>query len=135
MIPAGVPVVFLATFSFMPESPLYLLNKGRTKQARDSLQWFRGKDYDVEDEITKMVDQIADDRRNEAHFMDLINSRAASKGLVVSLGLMIFQQLSGINAVIFYAEKIFEHTGSGMSPSIAPIIVGSVMVSQKLNYS
>ena len=35
----------------MPESPVYLLSKGRDGEAREALQWLRGKDYDIEGEI------------------------------------------------------------------------------------
>lgn len=132
LIPAAIPVIFFCTFSFMPESPFYLASRNKITEAKASLQWFRGPNYDVEDDITKMVDHIAEDKKNEAHFVDLIRSRAASKGLVISLGLMIFQQLSGINAVIFYAEKIFEKTESGMPAYVSPIIVGTVMVNNFL---
>ena len=38
-----VPLVFGVIFFFMPETPLYLLQKGEHGKARASLQWFRGK--------------------------------------------------------------------------------------------
>lgn len=41
---------------------------------------------------------------------------------------MLFQQFSGINAVIFYAQMIFDSAGSTLAPSICTIIVGIVQV-------
>lgn len=38
-----VPLVFGAAFIFMPETPLYYLQKGKKDDAQASLQWFRGK--------------------------------------------------------------------------------------------
>ena len=35
----------------MPESPVYLLSKGRNREAREALQWLRGQEYDIEGEI------------------------------------------------------------------------------------
>lgn len=46
--------------------------------------------------------------------------------LICSLGLMLFQQFSGINAVIFYTNNIFRSAGSDIDPVIATIIVGVV---------
>jgi SP family facilitated glucose transporter-like MFS transporter 8 len=41
-------------------------------------------------------------------FTKAFRTAEAKKGLMVAFGLMIFQQLSGVNAVIFYATDIFE---------------------------
>lgn len=44
--------------------------------------------------------------------------------LVIAAGLLSFQQLSGINVVLFYSQSIFEKAGSSMDPAISTIIVG-----------
>lgn len=46
-----VPVILTVLIVFMPESPIYYLKTFRQDEARRSLQWFRGKDYDVEPEL------------------------------------------------------------------------------------
>ncbi|XP_069693151.1 facilitated trehalose transporter Tret1-like [Periplaneta americana] len=124
----ALPVLFLVTFFCMPESPVFLLSKNRKDDAKKALQWFRGKDYDVEDELTKMLDTIQEAERNKASLGDLLSSRGTVRALIVSLGLMTFQQMSGVNAVIFYSGKIFEASGSSMSPTTASIVIGIVQV-------
>ena len=52
-----------------------------------------------------LVDEAAARR---VSFLEAFKATEAKKGLMVSFGLMIFQQLSGINAVIFYTTAIFE---------------------------
>lgn len=48
----------------------------------------------------------------------------AFTALIISAGLISFQQLSGINVVLFYSQSIFEKAGSSMDPAIATICVG-----------
>lgn len=47
---------------------------------------------------------------------------------VMISGLMFFQQLSGVNILIFYAKKIFDDTGSILSSPTSSVIVGVVQV-------
>lgn len=44
--------------------------------------------------------------------------------LIISSGLVAFQQLSGVNVVLFYSQSIFEKAGSSLEPAIATICVG-----------
>lgn len=64
--------------------------------------------------------------RQRAGISSLVTSRAPRTALICSLGLMFFQQFSGINAVIFYTNNIFQSAGSDIPPAIATIIVGVV---------
>lgn len=50
-----VPIVYGVLMLFiMPESPIYYLKTKRAERAKQSLQWFRGKTYDIEPEISTM---------------------------------------------------------------------------------
>lgn len=55
----ALPVVYAALFWFMPESPVFLLNRGKSERARASLQWLRGPEYDVSEEIAAIRHSIA----------------------------------------------------------------------------
>lgn len=54
MVGLGILVVQLSTFSFIPQSPYYLLMKGRKEGARKALQWFRSSE-DVEEELGEIA--------------------------------------------------------------------------------
>lgn len=64
----------------------------------------------------------------DAKLQDLFVVPSNRGALIVSLSLMMFQQFSGINAVIFYTVDIFKSAGSTLNPSICSIIVGVVQV-------
>lgn len=64
----------------------------------------------------------------DAKLKDLFVVPSNRGALIVSLSLMLFQQFSGINAVIFYTVDIFKSAGSTLDPSVCSIIVGVVQV-------
>lgn len=121
----------------MPETPVYLYTKGRIEDSKNSLRYFRGPCFNVDDELMKIVEDIKEATHNKAKFSDLINCKATVKGLIICLGLMLFQQLSGINAVLFYTADIFAKAGSSISPNTCAVLVGAVQVSRlkkKIDY-
>ncbi|RZF43733.1 hypothetical protein LSTR_LSTR009156 [Laodelphax striatellus] len=123
------PIVFMLCFVWMPESPAYLVSKGKDEEARRALRWLRGPDYQHEVELSLMKDSMENQKRNQASFMDVISDKVILKAFVLSLGMMVFQQLSGVNAVIFYSGQIFESAGSSLSSQMASIVIGVMQVS------
>lgn len=128
-IACGVlPFVFGLAFVFMPESPLYELKKGNKTKAEKNLQWLRGNEYKISDEIKEMQDNIDEDKQNPVSFRDSWRKRATKKAFLICFGLMFFQQLSGVNAIIFFTSDIFKAAGVDIAPKNASIIVGSMQV-------
>lgn len=124
---ATLPVPFLLLMLIIPETPRWYVSKGRDEHARKALQWLRGKQADVEPELKGIIKTHTDSERHSSSngLMQLLR-RNNLKPLSISLGLMFFQQFSGINAVIFYAEKIFIYAGSTLDGSTSTIILGIV---------
>ena len=75
-----------------------------------------------------MIQSDLDHAAGAASFMDLFRNKTACNGLIISVLLMVFQQFSGINAIIFYAVTIFKNSGTGLNASICAIIVGVTQV-------
>lgn len=61
-------------------------------------------------------------------FRDILTSGPVVKPLAISLSIMLFQQTTGINAIIFYTVSIFQTAGSSMDGTYATIIVGAVQL-------
>ncbi len=50
-------------------------------------------------------------KQKKVSWLELIQVRSLRRPLLVAIGIMVAQQFSGINAVIFYSTKIFESVG------------------------
>ena len=61
-------------------------------------------------------------------FWDALTAGPVIRPLGISLGVMLFQQTTGINAIIFYTVSIFHTAGSTIESRYATIIVGAVQL-------
>ncbi|XP_075148730.1 facilitated trehalose transporter Tret1 [Haematobia irritans] len=124
-----VPIVFDICFFFMPESPYYLAGKGRKMEALKSLQFLRGQSVSgAQDEMTSIQAGVEESMANKGSVADIIKNPGNRKALFISAGLLVFQQFSGINVVLFNSQSIFESAGTGLDPALATIIIGIVQV-------
>ncbi|CAH2091486.1 unnamed protein product [Euphydryas editha] len=123
-----IPLVFCVVFFFMPESPNFLVVKGRSDEAREALIKLRGQNYDVDSELTNLQNKAEDAKNNPVSFLSSITKKTALKAILICYALMLFQQLSGINAVIFNTSSIFSSAGAAIPPAIATIIIGVIQV-------
>lgn len=145
---ACFPLVLLIGIMFWPETPVWLLAHDREDDARKSLQRLRGKcvlttliwTYEtyvmllfrrtpVEAELQRIKQNQEKTKQNGVQ--QKIKPRELMKGFVLkplglSMGIMFFQQYTGINAVVYYTVSIFQSAGSTMEPRFAAIIVGFV---------
>lgn len=125
---ASIPIAFFVAFIFLPESPAYLMSQGKFHEAKDALRYFRGIDNDIDSEIKSLKEHMRNAAKNKVTFAELFKTRGTIKALVVSFGLMIFQQLTGIYPILFYAKTIFEKFSTTLNPG-SPIILGFCFVS------
>lgn len=125
---ATVPFVFFIFFFFQPETPIYNLKKGKVEAARNSLMRLRGAAYNVDSELLGLQLELDSLAHNSVPTTSLLGKKAARKALLISLALMFFQQMSGINAIIFYTGDIFEDAGARIDSKTAAILVGGFQV-------
>jgi sugar porter (SP) family MFS transporter len=106
---AVVPGLALAIgMMFLPYSPRWLVDKGRSDDAHDVLERTRDDDHDVDKELG----EIEEAAEREGGVRDLL-SRSVKPMLVMGLALALFQQFVGINTVIYYGPTILKATGIG----------------------
>ena len=121
--------LFLIGLAFLPESPRWLVLKGFTEQARAGLGRLRGPGWDVDRELTEMVRTAKEEAGQRVGYSALLEP-SIRPALIVGVGLFFLQQLSGINAVIYYAPEIFNHAGfdSANTQMLATVGIGTVNV-------
>ena len=103
-----VPIVFGLIFFFMPESPVYLVTEKRDNDAVKTYQWLRGSGYDPSQEIDDLKSELQANETNQISFGQVLSRRATKNALFIGFSMMFFQQVSGINVVIFYSTNIFD---------------------------
>jgi sugar porter (SP) family MFS transporter len=117
-IPAALFFVMLFT---IPRSPRWLVKKGRTTEARAVLQMTGDENFehDLEDIIQsiKVEESLAGER---------LFSRRYAFPIFLAVSIGMFNQLSGINAILYYLNDIFAHAGfSKVSGNLQAVAIGA----------
>ncbi|XP_041098556.1 solute carrier family 2, facilitated glucose transporter member 8 isoform X2 [Polyodon spathula] len=119
------PALMLVLMCFMPETPRYLLTQNRRAEACAALRFLRGPDVDHEWECRQIEDSSAE-RGSRLQLQDL-QKPAIYKPFIIGVLMMFLQQMTGINAIMFYAQTIFEEANFKNS-IVATAIVAAVQV-------
>ncbi|KAI4899324.1 hypothetical protein NFI96_011850, partial [Prochilodus magdalenae] len=108
-IPAVLELLFLP---FFPESPRYMLiQKGDEKNARKALQRLRGW-KDVDEDLKEMrLEEQSEQAEGQLSVFTLFTLRSLRWQLLSIIMINMGQQLSGVNAIYYYADSIFTSAG------------------------
>jgi sugar porter (SP) family MFS transporter len=122
---AAIPsAILLVGMLFQPESPAWLVERGRENDARAIMRKTHGPKDDVDGEIRE-IKTVAEKREGAGALLDT----AVRPALIVGITLAVIQQVTGINTVIYYAPTLLESAGLGSHAAIgATVIVGLINV-------
>ncbi|XP_071949085.1 solute carrier family 2, facilitated glucose transporter member 8-like [Antedon mediterranea] len=110
----------------MPETPQYYIMQHQRDRALSVLVWLRGPNYNSDRECREIEDNT-NLKKNDFQYKEFFNAYLYIP-LTISLCLMVFQQFSGINAVIFYGVTIFQSAAPSIEEHVASIIITAVQV-------
>lgn len=125
---AGVPAVLLLIGSIViMETPTSLIERGKHESGRKALEKIRGtRNVEEEFEQIKLANEMAS--QVSQPFRKLFKSSSLPP-LIIGTMLQVFQQLTGINAIMFYAPVLFQTLGFKSDASLlSAVITGLVNV-------
>lgn len=117
--------LFLALLAAVPETPRWLVGKDRIKQASEILIKLSGH-VNLQQELQQIKDSFGEKQKTSVWSLF---DRPYKKVILAGILLAVFQQITGINAILYYAPVIFNQTGLGNDDSLVyTIIIGIVNV-------
>ncbi len=105
-------LLYLLLLFFVPRSPRWLMQKGKHNEAMAVLQKVHGQAHSlvVFNEIENSLKEELN--KDKARWSDVFSKRMKLV-LIIGFGIAFFQQITGINAIFYYAPMIFEMAGGG----------------------
>jgi SP family arabinose:H+ symporter-like MFS transporter len=115
-------VLFLVLLFIVPESPRWLVKKGKDDDALDTLEKVNGAD-----EGKNVLSEIKESLGQEVGTLSDLFSKRLKPALIIGVVLALFSQITGINAIIYYAPEIFKGIGfAAESALLQTVLIGAI---------
>ncbi|EFA05603.2 facilitated trehalose transporter Tret1 [Tribolium castaneum] len=137
----GYTVIPCVLLMFIPESPAWLVSKGKIEQASKSLAWINKYQPQPENkpqtlaemqlaqlqkEHQKKLDEAALHGRGAAYKARAFLKPTGYKPLLILIGLFLCQQFSGIYITLFHSVEFFQAVGSPVNAYLASVLISTV---------
>jgi|SRR6478736_245525 len=117
-------VIFLIMLFFVPESPRWLASKEKWNEAGDILAKVNGRQK-AQQELSEIKETL---NIEQGSFSEIFKP-GIRKALLIGVVLCIFSQVTGINAIMYYAPEIFKSTGDATGSALMQtVLVGIINV-------
>ncbi|KAI4468831.1 facilitated trehalose transporter tret1-2 -like protein [Holotrichia oblita] len=123
---AAAPLIFFATFIFMPETPYHYVMKEQDKEAEKSLRRLRGTKY-VNEELEQITADVKRQLLDPGTFKDLFFLKHNRKAIFIVVLARMIQQFSGLSALSVYNQYIFKEAGQNINEGVSAMIFNSML--------
>ncbi|CAL9201597.1 unnamed protein product [Musa hybrid cultivar] len=123
---AAVPALVMTVGAIvLPDTPNSLVERGLRAEAKATLQKIRGTE-DVDVELNDMI-EASEASKQVRHPWQSILRREHRPHLIMAIAIPAFQQLTGINVIMFYAPVLFKTIGFGNSASLMSAVISGLV--------
>jgi len=117
--------------TILPESPAWLISKGKLEDATSSLKFLRGTDAvaDIQVELDDMVSKAKSSQSKSQSLFSNIKAMGRPEGykpLIIMNLFFFFQQMTGVFVVIFYAVDVVKEAGVKTDPFLVAVMIGLI---------
>lgn len=126
MIMLAVPLLFLTCFTFMPDTPYFLVMVNNTEGAKRSLQQLRGI-QNVDLELKQITQDVNRQLSESGNLKDLFAIKSNRKALFIAIFSRSAYQLSGFVALVAYSQYVFQEAGGTIPNGISAMIVSLIL--------
>lgn len=122
-------LLFFVLLFVIPESPRYLISHGQADKGSKILKKVTFSDADAIDDEIGTIQKTVKEENNGKGFIGELLKKGTRMALFIAIMCSVFQQLTGVNAVGYYAPFIFKNAGAGTDAAmIETILIGLVKV-------
>lgn len=123
---ATLPAIalFIGMF-FVPESPRWLVSKGKSREAWRVLKTIREKRH-VRAELAMIEDHARRDKQQSESALKHLSTPWVRRIFILGIGIAIIQQATGVNAIMYYGTQILTSSGFGRETALAANVLNGV---------
>ena len=121
-----LPVISTLLFLYCPETPYFLLMKGREKEAKEVLQRLRDS-TDIEEELATMKNSVEEEMSEKNSWRTLFCDKAERKAFVIVQIVCIAKFMTGIPMFLNYAVETFTKSETFLPPAEMSILLAVLL--------
>ncbi|CAG9861688.1 unnamed protein product [Phyllotreta striolata] len=123
LIMTAPALIFVVVFLMAPETPIYLLIRGKESDCKDSLRKLRRykSDEEIELELKNMKENLGTERKGKV--VDLFKKRENILALIFSLLALLIKFSSGVTVIFTFLAPFFDEAGTSLSGDMVAILI------------